>query len=340
MIGALISHSGFGSQMIEVTNGMNLAVQELNNHGGIAGSPLEVIIEDTESNPDVAIDKFQQIEKNHKPVLYTSTLSSVSLALSQHTEKAHVPLITLVSTNPNITKDKEWVFSFFPSAKDEIPPVLAVLRSHSVDAVGLLYHDDPYGLAIFEEMEIQSTAYDYRLLAVKYNMNQSDFSSFVTELMETDAVYAVGYASHLEKIFTELKNRKYPGIVIGPSTASIPSMRGKPIMEGVYVAAPIIYKSDYKFSKRVEEKYEQTYNEAFTHYAATGYEFINLAAGLLEKIDLEKVDVDRTKLKQELDKGFIYPGIFGDSILKPGERIISFQLYPAKIKNGSIEYGM
>ena len=40
-IGAIVSLSGYGEQMVDVSNGMKLALETINKHGGINEKPLE-----------------------------------------------------------------------------------------------------------------------------------------------------------------------------------------------------------------------------------------------------------------------------------------------------------
>jgi branched-chain amino acid transport system substrate-binding protein len=53
---------------------------------------------------------------------------------------------------------------------------------------------------------------------------------------------------------------------------------------------------------------------------------------------LEGKDISRENVKDLLEKGVIYPGVFGDIHVKPGEHNISFPLYPAQIVDGEVKY--
>ena len=105
-IGAIISLSGPGSNLLDVRDGMILATDEVNSRGGVNGRAIELIIEDNKSNPSEGEKAFNRIEEIHHPLLYVSTLSSVSLALSSIAEQKEVVLVGLVVGNPNLIKEK------------------------------------------------------------------------------------------------------------------------------------------------------------------------------------------------------------------------------------------
>jgi len=82
-IGVILSLSGSGSYIGEQTrDGMQMAADEINSRGGIDGRHIELIFEDNQSSPDEAKKKFLEIEETHAPLLYITSLSSISSSIS------------------------------------------------------------------------------------------------------------------------------------------------------------------------------------------------------------------------------------------------------------------
>jgi len=82
-IGVTLAETGPASGLdIEIRDGMLMAVDEINSHGGINGRNVELIIVDNESNPEKAKKDFLEIEETHAPLLYVSSTSSISTAVS------------------------------------------------------------------------------------------------------------------------------------------------------------------------------------------------------------------------------------------------------------------
>ncbi len=95
-IGAIISLSGPASNLVDVRDGMNSAADEVNSRGGINGRKIELIIADSKTKLQESKEAFNRIEATHHPIIYISTLSYVSTALSPLAEKNKVALIGLV----------------------------------------------------------------------------------------------------------------------------------------------------------------------------------------------------------------------------------------------------
>jgi ABC-type branched-subunit amino acid transport system substrate-binding protein len=142
-IGAVLSLSG-GTAYVgeEVRDGMLLAVDEVNAWDGIQGRQIELIIEDCQTDVEKGQEAFNRIEAAHQPVLYISTLSSISIALAPLAEENQVVLIGMAATAPELTGQNEWVFRYFPTARDEVPPILAILEELRVTELGMIYVDD------------------------------------------------------------------------------------------------------------------------------------------------------------------------------------------------------
>jgi ABC-type branched-chain amino acid transport systems, periplasmic component len=84
--------------------GAELAVKEINAAGGVAGRPFELLFEDEEANPPVAVRKSEKLLQQDKVDLLTGTVNSGStLAVGQVAERNNRILVTTVSYAPSIT---------------------------------------------------------------------------------------------------------------------------------------------------------------------------------------------------------------------------------------------
>ena len=89
------TYAGIGQQ---VRWGLDLAVKEVNAAGGIMGRPIELLYEDEEANPAVAVQKAEKLFEVAKVDFLTGTVSSGStLAVGQLAERAGKLIATTVS---------------------------------------------------------------------------------------------------------------------------------------------------------------------------------------------------------------------------------------------------
>jgi branched-chain amino acid transport system substrate-binding protein len=88
----------------QVRWGAELAVKEINAAGGVAGRKFELIFEDEEANPPVAVRKAEKLLQQDKVDLLTGTVNSGStLAVGQVAERNDRILVTTVSYATSIT---------------------------------------------------------------------------------------------------------------------------------------------------------------------------------------------------------------------------------------------
>lgn len=333
-IGAVLSLSGPGQYSgEEVRDGMLLAVDEINTWGGINGKKIEVIIEDHKTDPEESKEAFDKIERNHNPVLYLSTQSSVALALGPLAQEHQVVLFCLLATAPKITENQEWVFRYWPSAGAEVPPILSILEELKVKKLGILYQDDEFGRSLLALLQKEFERTGGIVEAKDFKPDMTDLKESITKLINMEAIYVIGYIGFLENIFKQLKDENFRGPILCGNTASFPNIVTIPEAQGVHLAAPIVYNPNFPFAKEIEKKYVNRYNKPFSHSAASGYDSIKILAGLWED-----EEISRERVKSLLEEGFVYSGIFGSINVKPGEHDISFPLHPAQIMEGEVRY--
>lgn len=334
-IGAILSLSGPGSYTgKEVSDGMLLAVNEINSRGGIDGRKIELIIVDSKTDTEEGKQAFTNIEANDHPVLYVSTLSSISMALAPLAAKNEVVLTGLVAAAPELTKQNDWVYRYYPTARNEVPPIMYILQQLGVHKLGILYLNDEYGGSVFKLLKEEAELTGRTVESQPYETKDTDFKEKISRLKDQEAIYTIGFVKHLKEIFPQLKISKYSGYVLASEgAATLSQIEETSVADGLYLAAAIIHNPDYLFAREVKEKYALKYDKPLTHQAANGWDFVKLIAGLLEDHE-----VSRENVKSLLDKGFIYSGVFGTLDVQPGEHDIAFPLHPAQIADGEIKY--
>lgn len=98
------TYAGIGQQ---VKWGLDLAAKEINAGGGVMGRPIELVYEDEEANPAVAVQKAEKLFQVGKVDFLTGTVNSGStLAVGQVAERNNRLIATTVSFADSITADK------------------------------------------------------------------------------------------------------------------------------------------------------------------------------------------------------------------------------------------
>jgi len=316
--------SGFG---IENRDGLLMAADEINSRGGINGRPIELIIVDNETNPEKAKKDFLEIEETHAPLLYISSSSTISAAVSPLAEEHEVVLIAIDATAREITLDKQWTYRYYPTAEIEADPILQILDELDIKNLGILYQNDEFGRAVSNEVATRFENSEGIVTKESFEPNAIDFKENIAKLQNEDAIYVISFPDYTEVIFKQLREANYSGEILSDPGASAFKILNMPEADGVYVAAPIL------FARTVSENFESRYNKYFDHNAATGYDIIRILGGLLENEELT-----RDNVKRILDEGFSYSGVFGSIDVLPGEHDIAFTLYPSQVVDGKLVF--
>ena len=318
---------------IQMRDGMQLAVDEINSRDGINGRLIELIIVDNETNLEKIKKDFLEIEETHAPLMYISTLSSQSTAVAPLAEENEVVLIALGATAPGVTKQKEWTYRYFPTADDEVIPIMRILKDFNVKNLGILYQNDEFGRSVLVAVEKEFENDEGTINKELFAPDAVYYKDQIVKLQNEDAIVIIAWPEHVELILKQIRETDYQGHIIGSSDSATPSVFHMPEADGVYLATPAIYDSNFLFARMVSENFESRYNKQFDHWAANGYDLIRILDGLLENEELTRENV-----KNILDEGFSYSGVFGSVDILPGEHDMAFLLFPSHIVNGEIEF--
>jgi len=95
-----------------VSNGAQLAVDEINAAGGVLGRPIELIVEDGKADPTESINAAEKLlTRDEVNVLLGCWASSATLAVIPVVEEYEIPFVVEISTNSSITQQGvPWVF--------------------------------------------------------------------------------------------------------------------------------------------------------------------------------------------------------------------------------------
>ena len=124
----------FAAAGTDVVNGAKIAANEINAHGGVLGKKLELIVEDTKSNPTEAASVAEKlIVRDKVPVLMGASASTATLAAMPKLMEYKVPMLVETSSSSKITTaGNPYIFRIAPPSEVE-----AAVFSKIVDKIGI-----------------------------------------------------------------------------------------------------------------------------------------------------------------------------------------------------------
>jgi branched-chain amino acid transport system substrate-binding protein len=150
-IGLIASLSGPSSKSGEaITRGMMLAIEEINEGGGLLGMPVELIRRDDEANPSKGLTAARElVQREGVAVLFGGLQTPVSLALVPYMNQSRKPFMGPWAAGTPITKNgAEENYIFRVSAVDEMVDIALVERAmnvHGAKNPGMMLINNPWG---------------------------------------------------------------------------------------------------------------------------------------------------------------------------------------------------
>jgi branched-chain amino acid transport system substrate-binding protein len=331
---AILPLSGSGSaSAIEVRDGVLIAVDEINEFGGINGRPIELIVVDCETNAAVATEKFRTMEADSPPLFYMTALGSISATVAPLAEEAGAPLIAVVSTDSSLTNGKEWVFRYYAGTEQEVGVGLEFLNQFGIQRLGILSSNDDLGISVSEALKREFEAAGGTAQIERFATSETDFALEIQNVSANEAVYCVAALVQLKQVLVQLNESAYQGLILTTSGAAAPYIISTPEVDGVYLAAPAIYSLANHKAISFAGKFEERYGRPVSAQAASGYDSLEIVAGLLRDHELS-----RESLREALTGGFVYNGSLGNLTLPAGEHNMAFGLFRARIDGGKLVY--
>lgn len=112
-IGAVLPLTGTSASIGEdQRRGMELAVKEVNAHGGVAGQKLDLLVEDSAGSPVTALDAARKLTQVNKvPLILGEFSSSVTIPLGQYLVKNQLVHINISGSSSDVRKIGAYSYS-------------------------------------------------------------------------------------------------------------------------------------------------------------------------------------------------------------------------------------
>ena len=249
-----------------------LAIQHINDGGGVRGQPVAFVVADPSFDPDTAVEvarRLIDVEGVHAIVGPNSSANALAVA-EQVAGPAGVPLISPSATSPLLTTADDRDF-FFRTALSDIAqgPVLARLaRERGYDNVGVLFRDDAWGRGLHETF---AAAWDGTITSVAI---APDAPTHLPALRETAAAGAqalviITFAAEAEAILREaLDEGVYDQFVFGDAARRLALVQeiGGDRLGGMYGTAGVAHPGG-----EAQEAWDRAYREAYGELPVTPY---------------------------------------------------------------------
>jgi branched-chain amino acid transport system substrate-binding protein len=180
----LTGPSAFGG--VRNLRGTELAVEEINALGGVLGGrPIQLIVEDDESQPKGGMDAIHKlIDVNKVPIVIGTMNSSVTIPTATYSNSRGVVHVSLSATSPDLRKLGPYHFTVI--ATDEVmggDVVKFAMKDSQQKKFGILVMNDAYGVGIAKAMRTVIEKMGGEVASeVRYELNKTDYRAELQRL--------------------------------------------------------------------------------------------------------------------------------------------------------------
>jgi ABC-type branched-subunit amino acid transport system substrate-binding protein len=334
---------------VPVSNGMKMAVEEVNAAGGIHGRKLKLILEDSGYDPKRAVLASQKMIEKDKIFAMVGPMGSPTVLAAQDIlfDAGVLQLFPLTAA--------EFTFKFDPAKPQErlkfnnlLPYVEStraalkyMMEAKNFKKPCLMHQDDEYGKSVLDGFTQQLDAMKVPAASVtSYKRGASDFSAQVAK-MKSDGCDLVVLGTVIRETIGPMSEAKKLGwdvTFLGATPTNVlevPAL-GKEAVEGLYAAAAFEIPYEDTAKGKVKDwlvNYKKAFGADANTQAIIGYNSVVTFAHYVNKAGK---DLTGQKLLDALESGDPFQDIFASppTIFSKTNHLASTVTQVQQIKNG------
>jgi branched-chain amino acid transport system substrate-binding protein len=333
--------AGFGKQ---ARLGMMLAVDEINEQGGINGRKLKLIVEDSGYDPKKAVLAAQKLVNQDKIFIMLGHIGTAQnmAAMPVQFEKNVINFFPITAAREMYEPFHKLKYSFAATYFDQMRRAVPQLaKEKSAKKVCAIYQDDDFGLEVLRGAEagLKAAGMDFTE-KTSFKRGATDFSSQVAKMKSANCDMVVLGTIIRETIGTIGESRKtgFNPVFIGSSAAYtdlIHKLGGK-AMDGLYATMTVQNPYTDEQSQPIRfwaNKYKTKFNDDPTVFSVYGYNIVNTFMTVANKAGKNLTTDSFIKV---MDTMTIAPDIFGSAqaTFSPTKRLGSDASRLSQIQDG------
>ncbi|NCO60666.1 MAG: hypothetical protein COZ70_00980 [Deltaproteobacteria bacterium CG_4_8_14_3_um_filter_51_11] len=281
-IGVLVPLTGIVAQGgLEMKYGIEMAAKE---KGTILGRPIELVVEDTQIKPDVAVSKAEKLVFKDNCVSLIGVFSSgVGLAIAKNIDRLKVPFLTTHVMTTAFYGIHKWVFRSGQLANDQtaVGNIKGILARPDLKdrTYYVIVHDYAWGHDAgkrFIELAKQSGIKIYNENFDKAPTSTKDWSSYISKIKASgaDGIY-IAFITNVIPVFAKQASdfglQKTSKIVSAAAPGPVELEEGGEACYGIFGASDWSWDVNTPVSDAWEKKFWETYKTIPSDAAVHSY---------------------------------------------------------------------
>jgi branched-chain amino acid transport system substrate-binding protein len=281
-------------------NGVELAVKEINDNGGILGKKIESYTVDTQTNPGVAKGLTQKAVDDGVFAIFGPVYSGSIMVSMAESKRGEVPNFTGGEAASITAQGNPYVFRTAFGQSTSFPK-LAKFINTKAKTLAVIYVNNDFGKGGRDTLSKLLADGPTKIVAdISTDAGQVDFSAAVLKAKQTnaDAIFAYTNEEESARLLRELKKQGWTKPVIGETT-----LTGQKVIElagdaanGAMAHVGLTVDAPNPEMLKFKAKYYQAYGSISDHNGIKGYTSVYVLKAAIEKVG----KLDRKAVAQAL----------------------------------------
>ncbi len=281
-------------------NGVELAVKEINENGGILGKKIENYTVDTQTNPGVAKGLTQKAVDDGAFAIFGPVYSGSIMVSMAESKRGEVPNFTGGEAAAITAQGNPYVFRTAFGQSTSFPK-LAKFINTKAKTLAVIYVNNDFGKGGRDTLTKLLADGPTKIVAdISTDAGQVDFSAAVLKAKQSnaDAIFAYTNEEESARLLRELKKQGWTKPVIGETT-----LTGQKVIElagdaanGAMAHVGLTVDAPNPEMLKFKAKYYQAYGSISDHNGIKGYTGVYVLKAAIEKVG----KLDRKAVAQAL----------------------------------------
>lgn len=281
--------SAYGTPMDQ---GVKLAVENINEAGGVLGEDVSYKSYDNKSEPQEAASVATRLatEDNVSAIIGPATTGDAN-AQTPAVTRAGVPAILPAATGDDVTMDGETVWEYIfrvcfqDSFQGEVLANFAQNNLEATKAVIIVDNSTDYGVGLAEAFKDVFTGDIVK--EENFTTGQTDFQAILTNIRneDFDVIFIPGYYEEAGLVIKQAREMGIEQPILGPdgfANSILVELAGEQNVNNVYYTGHFTPNSEEPKVQEFLAQYEEKYGTAADSFAALAYDAANLLFEAME----------------------------------------------------------
>jgi len=275
---------------------MEMAVEQINQNGGIDGHMLEAVIYDTEGDPSKAVMSVSKlINKDRVLAIIGPSRTPTTLAVLPMIQKAKLPLISCAAGNKIVEPVKPWVFKTAQSDILAVASIYQHIKAKGYKTIGVITVENAFGESGKEQLLAQAAEFGLQVVRSEtFGGKDSDMTAQLTKLRKEkpDAIVCWGtnpgpavVAKNLEQLDIDIPLYQSHGVA-SPKFIELAGSAAEDILlpTGKILVADLLPDSDPQKDVLTGyiDAFENQYKSSVSGFGGYAYDAMHLLAKALD----------------------------------------------------------